>query len=305
MTAHTEPLLPPLAREELDRRAEERLQDGLLDAARADDAAEVLVVVGDTAPLRSSVGDGLRYVSPGDVSAGARWAFLGRRPDGIPVLLAAFAKDVIDAVDAPHGWGSLRTVGGALSAYDAGVFVEGLSLGRWLIDAPFCPACGASAEIVKAGWGRHCPACGREHFPRTDPAVIVAVTNASDDRLLLGSNALWGAGRYSCFAGFVEAGESLEATVVREVREEAGVRVGKIGYHGSQGWPYPRSLMVGFRAVAIDAAEAEADGEEILHVRWFTRAEIADALAGIGDITLPGPASIARSLISAWQASPA
>lgn len=305
MTAHTEPLFPPLAREELDRRAGERTQDGLLDAARADPAAQVLVVVGDTAPLASDAADGLRYVSPADVAEGAVWAFLGRRDDGAPVLLAAFAKDIGDAVSAPHGWGSLRTVGGALPAYDAGVFVEGLSLGRWLIEAPFCPACGARAEIVKAGWARHCPACGREHFPRTDPAVIVAVTNAAGDRVLLGSNALWGAGRYSCFAGFVEAGESLEATVVREVREEAGVRVAQIEYHGSQGWPYPRSLMVGFRAVAIDAAEAEADGEEILHVRWFTRAEIADALAGTGDITLPGPASIARSLIATWQASSA
>lgn len=305
MTAHTEPLTPPLARGELDRRADERAIGGLLEAARADASAQVLVIVGDTAPLASAEGVALRYASPAQVSEGARWAFLGRRDDDAPVLLAAFAKDATDTVDAPHGWGSLRTVGGALTAFDAGVFVEALSLGRWLIEAPFCPACGAHAEIVKAGWARHCPACGREHFPRTDPAVIVAVTNASGDRLLLGSNALWGAGRYSCFAGFVEAGESLEATVIREVREEAGVRVDEIGYHGSQAWPYPRSLMVGFRAVAIDASEAEADGEEIVHVRWFSRDEIADALAGRGDFSLPGPASIARSLIADWQASPA
>lgn len=305
MTAHTEPSVPPLARGELDRRAEERATHGLLEEAMADASAQVLVVVGDTAPLASADGLALRYVPPTQVSEGAQWAFLGRHDDGAPVLLAAFPKDAPLTVDAPHGWGSLRTVGGGLNAHDAGVFVEALSLGRWLIEAPFCSACGAHAEIVKAGWARRCPSCGREHFPRTDPAVIVAVTNAGGDHLLLGSNALWGAGRYSCFAGFVEAGEALEATVVREVREEAGVRVVDIDYRGSQAWPYPRSLMVGFRAVAVDAAEAEADGEEIVHVRWFTREEIAEALAGGGEFSLPGPASIARSLIADWQASPA
>ncbi len=111
----------------------------------------------------------------------------------------------------------------------------------------------------QAGWARHCPVCGREHFPRTDPAVIVAITSAHDpDRLLLGSNALWDANRFSCFAGFVEAGESLEAAVLREVREEAGVDVRDIRYRGSQAWPYPRSLMLGF--LATSAADDAAPG---------------------------------------------
>jgi NAD+ diphosphatase len=123
--------------------------------------------------------------------------------------------------------------------------------------------------------------------------------------LLLGSNALWGEDRFSCFAGFVEAGESLEATVAREIHEEAGVRVQGIRYHGSQAWPYPRSLMVGFHATAIDDAEAEADGAEIVQVRWFTRAEIGDALEGRSTFALPGTASIARSLIQSWHAGAA
>jgi NAD+ diphosphatase len=145
--------------------------------------------------------------------------------------------------------------------------------------------------------------CGRQHFPRTDPAVIVAIASGSDpDLLLLGSNALWGADRFSCFAGFVEAGESLESAVRREVREESGVEVDRIAYRGSQAWPYPRSLMVGFVATALDDAAAHADGEEIAAVRWFTRDEIGRGLAGEGDVVLPGPASIAHRLIADWHA---
>ncbi len=192
-------------------------------------------------------------------------------------------------------------MGGSLAADDAGAFVEALSLGRWLLEAPHCPACGALTLLTDAGWSRRCPACGRQHFPRTDPAVIVAIESAADpDRLLLGSNALWGANRFSCFAGFVEAGESLEAAVRREVNEEAGVDAVDIRYRGSQAWPYPRSLMLGFLATAADDAAAEADGEEIVAVRWFTRDEIGAGLAGEGELLLPGTASIAHRLISDW-----
>jgi NAD+ diphosphatase len=133
--------------------------------------------------------------------------------------------------------------------------------------------------------------------------VIVAIGSARHpDRLLLGSNALWGADRYSCFAGFVEAGESLESAVVREVREEAGVDLVDVRFHGSQAWPYPRSLMVGFLATAADDDAAEPDGEEIVSVRWFTRDEVGAALDGASEFTLPGPASISRGLIEAWHA---
>jgi NAD+ diphosphatase len=142
--------------------------------------------------------------------------------------------------------------------------------------------------------------CGREHFPRTDPAVIVAVESADGERLLLGANANWGGRMYSCFAGFTEAGESLEATVHREIEEESGVRLSALRYVSSQPWPFPRSLMVGFRAVVEDESAARADGEEIIDVRWFTRAEIGSALAGDGPVGLPGPASIARALIVDW-----
>ena len=282
------------------RAADERAVTGILESARADASTRVLVIAGDAAPLDEP--GRLLWLAPADVPAGAEWAFLGRDAAGTAVVAAVFAQSEDELFPAPAGWAGLRVVGGALSAGEADVFVEALSLGRWLLDAPFCPACGTRTSTGNAGWSRHCPNCGREHFPRTDPAVIVAITSAQDpDILLLGSNALWGGNRFSCFAGFAEAGESLEATVHREVREEAGVEVADIRYRGSQAWPYPRSLMLGFLATAVDDDAAQADGEEIVAVRWFTRAEIGEYLAGDGDILLPGRASIAHRLISAWH----
>ncbi len=167
---------------------------------------------------------------------------------------------------------------GDLPADEAEILGTAVALAGWLRDAAFCPACGTHTLVRQAGWSRHCPNCGREHFPRTDPAVIVLVSSADDpNRVLLGANAAWGGSRYSCFAGFAEAGESLEATVAREVFEEAGVRLTDIEYRGSQVWPYPRSLMLGFRARAIRDDEARADGAEIADVRWFDRSEVGAA----------------------------
>lgn len=301
MTAPESTPQPPLARSGLHRSAEERSTPGLLERCRADAATRVLVLHGDAAPLVEP--DALLWVAPDDVPPGAEWAFLGREHGGPAILGAVLPRGESDPFPAPGGWAALRAVGASLSARDAGAFVEALSLGRWLLEAPFCPACGARTEVRSAGWSRHCPSCGREHFPRTDPAVIVAITSAQHpDRLLLGSNALWAGTRFSCFAGFVEAGESLEAAVSREVREEAGVDVVDVQYRGSQAWPYPRSLMLGFIAVAADDSAAEADGEEILAVRWFERSEIGAGLAGDSDLLLPGPSSIAHGLISQWYA---
>ena len=300
MTAPDSSRLPPLARVGLDRAGAERAAANLIETARADASTRVLVLAEDAAPLAGP--DELLWIAPHDVPDGAEWAFLGRGPDGAAVLAAVFGAGE-ELFVAPAGWAGLRKVGGVLSDRDAAAFVEALSLGRWLLDSPFCPACGAMTMLADAGWSRRCPSCGRQHFPRTDPAVIVAITSASDpDVLLLGSNALWGADRYSCFAGFVEAGESLEAAVRREVAEESGIEVGEVTYRGSQAWPYPRSLMLGFLAFAVDDAAAHADGEEIAAVRWFTRDEIGRALSGQGDLILPGTASIAHRLIADWHA---
>ncbi|MFE1663790.1 NAD(+) diphosphatase [Microbacterium sp. P02] len=293
---------PPVLPTAFDRAADERTVDGLVDALRADAATRVLVLHGDAAPLGAD--DALQFFAPDDVADGGEWAFLGRGGDGTAVLTSVFARDAAAPVEPIGGWGALRAVGGGLAPGESALFVEALSLGRWLLDAPFCPACGAHTEQRQAGWARHCPSCGREHFPRTDPAVIVAVASAQQpSRLLLGSNAMWGANRFSCFAGFAEAGESLESTVAREVYEEAGVALRDIRYSGSQAWPYPRSLMLGFHAIAADDDAARPDGDEIVDVRWFTASQIGEALAGEGELLLPGPASISRRLIEEWHAS--
>jgi len=295
----TKDIPPPLARAVIDRAADERMDEELLSSARVDPSSRVVLLHGDRAPVHEGA---LALAAPSEAPDGAEWAFLGRDADGRAMLVAAIPASA-EEPEPPQGqWASLRAVGGDLPADEAGRFVQALSIGRWLIDAPFCPACGAHTQVSQAGWSRVCPSCGRTHFPRTDPAVIVAVASADGERLLLGRNAAWGdTPVYSTFAGFVEAGESLETTVHREVAEEAGVRLDRLRYRGSQAWPYPRSLMLGFTAHAIDDDEARPDGEEIVDVRWFSRDEVRRGLAGEGEVRLPGPASIARSLITRWS----
>jgi NAD+ diphosphatase len=295
MTAHGDHTAS--ARALLDPAADERGAVGLLAALRASIETRVLVLYGDRAPLAQP--GRLEWSTPDVVVGGAEWAFLGRDGSGRAHLVAAFPEAAPDPLPGAT-WGRLRVVGGMLDAQDAAAFVTALCLGRWLLDAPFCSACGARAEVHDAGWSRRCPACGRQHFPRTDPAVIVAVASVDGERLLLGSNALWDQDRYSCFAGFVEAGESLERAIGREVAEECGIDVAVAEYRGSQAWPYPRSLMLGFLARAADDAPARPDGTEIVQVRWFSRAEISAALRGESSVKLPGTASIAHRLIRDW-----
>ncbi len=196
-------------------------------------------------------------------------------------------------------WGDLRSLGHRLGERDAGLFTQALALANWHIAYGFSPRTGEATRIGAAGWTR-VGADGREVFPRTDAAVIVGITDA-DDRMLLGSNALWEAHRFSLLAGFVEPGESLEAAVIREVHEESGLRVTDPVYLGSQPWPFPASLMVGFRAHVPEGESTVGtpDGAEILELRWFTRDELRDAAAA-GEIILPGPTSIARAIIEDW-----
>ncbi|MGW9270385.1 NAD(+) diphosphatase [Microbacterium sp. NPDC055599] len=280
-----------------DRAAELREEPGVIDRLCDDPRSRVIVVREGRVRVLDSA---LVRVAP-DAVGEATWALLGRDADGAVLLLAA-APPETDALDAAPDeiWLGLRDLGGRIDAGESEVLVGAVALAGWLRDAPFCPTCGGGTELRQAGWSRRCLVCGREHFPRTDPAVIVAVESADGERLLLGANANWGGRMYSCFAGFTEAGESLESTVHREIEEESGVRLSDVRYVSSQAWPFPRSLMVGFRAVVEDEAAARADGEEIIDVRWFTRDEIGSALAGEGPVGLPGPASIARALIVQW-----
>jgi NAD+ diphosphatase len=164
----------------------------------------------------------------------------------------------------------------------------------------FCANCGAPTELVEAGYSRHCPRCSTNHFPRTDPVVIMTVEH--DGRLLLGRRAGWPAGRLSVLAGFVSPGESAEEAVVREVQEESGIIVRDSVFVASQPWPFPASLMLGFHALSDGGEPVPSDGE-LEEVRWLTREEIGLAIAGRNpNFVLPPSVSIARYLIERWMA---
>lgn len=197
----------------------------------------------------------------------------------------------------PVGWEDLRGVGDLLPAVEAELLAQATAVCAWHTASRYCPACGTATVVRSSGWMRLCLRCGAQHFPRTDPAVIVAVTGP-DDRLLLGSAQHWDTRRYSTFAGFVEAGEHVEDAVMREVGEETGVVVDRVDYLSSQAWPFPRSLMLGFRAHTQDRL-ARPDEEEIRDVRWFSRAELAEEV-GDGAIRVPPRSSISRALIEHW-----
>lgn len=202
-------------------------------------------------------------------------------------------------------WFDLRMTGALLSDTAAGLFTTAVALTSWHHWAGFCANCGSPVERVNAGWATHCTGCGREEYPRTDPAVICLVHDGvgeNGSRVLLARQPIWPRGRYSVLAGFVEAGESLEACVAREIDEEVGIAVRDIRYLGSQPWPFPRSIMVGFTAVAVDSSASltPADGE-IEEARWVSRAEVRAAFAEEqADLKLPGETSIAYQMIKGW-----
>lgn len=179
--------------------------------------------------------------------------------------------------------------------------VHAVALENWQRLHRFCSRCGERTVIAAAGHIRRCPACGAEHYPRTDPAVIMLVTD-DQDRALLGRQVHWPEGRFSTLAGFVEPGESIEQSVAREVFEEAGVTVGEVEYIASQPWPFPSSLMLGFMARAT-SAEINVDGEEIEEARWFSREDLKAAFES-GEILPPFGISIAARLIELWYGKP-
>jgi NAD+ diphosphatase len=185
---------------------------------------------------------------------------------------------------------------------DAPLFAAALSLSRWHSRHRFCANCGHATEIVRGGWSRRCVECGAEHYPRVDPVVIMLAEH--DGKLLLGRQPQYPPNRYSALAGFVEVGENLEAAVARELFEEAGVRVRNICYVASQPWPFPSSLMFGCHADA-EGSELNIDTTELEDARWFSRDEVAAALAESPDAPFlpPPPTAIARTLLERWLAS--
>lgn len=286
------PLNLPLARSAVDRDYLSRDRPELFDELWADASTRVLAMFEG----RVLISDNELVLQPVDSVPSAQYrVYLGRDELG-PIVLAVLGDNAARAIAAEdEAWHHLRRTGAGLNDRDAGLFTQSLALANWHESHQYCPSCGLPTAIESGGWSRRCFADNTEHFPRTDPAVIVAVID-ENDRILLGSQGAWEDNRWSILAGFVEAGESLEAAVRREMFEEAGVHVDEVTYLGSQAWPFPRSLMVGFTAKA-SSSEFIADGVEIEKLRWFSREELA---AEAKDLLLPNRVSIARAILEYW-----
>ena len=224
--------------------------------------------------------------------------FLGSDDEGHRFLLT-IDDAVADAASSQFGgrFVDLRQAGALLPANDAGLFAYARGLSFWQNRTNFCANCASPLKLESAGHRAKCtnPQCGIEHFPRTDPAIIVVVEH--DGKCLLGRQPTWPERRYSTLAGFVEPGETLEDAVRREVFEESGVRVGECDYHSSQPWPFPASIMLGFTAEAIDPTITL--GSELAEARWFGADELVDGVKS-GAIGLSSPISVSYRLIEDW-----
>ena len=304
-----------LARSEVDRATARRDDPDWIATAWADDRSRVLVLAEGQALVRFGA-DGsaeLVLVPPAQAPEGVRFllgvdvggtAYFGLA--GPPGGLGAGPMPLPGTDMEPPGPGvrpaALRQVGPLLGDRDAGLLTHAVALANWHARHTHCPRCGALTVPAPAGHMRRCPVDGSEHFPRIDPAVIMLVTD-DEDRCLLARNRLWPPRRVSILAGFVEAGESAEQAVAREVGEETGIAVSGIRYVGSQAWPMPQSLMLGFRADAGHGQQITVDDDEIAEARFLSRAELAAEVAA-GALLLPPPVSIAHQIIQAWYGAP-
>lgn len=306
--------LPDLAlsRAVLDRSGVERRDAGLVERLLADPATRVLELHGDRAPVEGE--PNVRSTEPGELrlrlraptaeDSGRLVLFAGRDVEGTAYVGVALPAEGLGQTDrnrarppAPEGWLTLRQAGAALGDRDAGLFTTVLALANWHGMHTHCSRCGIPTSPAEGGWLRVCPADDSEHYPRTDPAVIMAVVDA-DERLLLGRGPQWPDNRFSVLAGFVEPGESLEAAVAREVEEEVGIDVTDIRYLGNQPWPFPSSVMIGFTSRALGTS-IELDPHELSEAMWVTRDDYRTALR-TGAIHRPFGLSIAKRIIEHW-----
>lgn len=278
-----------------DRAAAFRKDLAWLTRRRADMTTRVVVAHGlDLAVLEAPDGPHAGFLTVAD---------FGQELDDNAVFLgvidnvAYFVAELDDPAKATLPLVDLRSIGPVLPPHEAGLLASARALLHWHGTHRFCGSCGGATLATDAGHARHCPACGRDHFPRTDPAVIVLVTH--EDQALLGRSPRFPPGMYSTLAGFVEPGESLEQAVEREIFEESGVRLETIQYRSSQPWPFPQSLMLGFRAQAV-STELKIDQDELEDALWIPRDILADPERS--PVLLPREDSIARFLIEEWLA---
>jgi NAD+ diphosphatase len=213
---------------------------------------------------------------------------------GVPCFAAVPEDGMAGSFRSP----SLMAALAGLAPGEAATWAAARSVVDWHVRHGFCARCGEATAVIRAGWARRCPRCTAEHFPRTDPVVIMVAEH--EGRALLGRQASWPAGRYSALAGFVEPGESVEEAVAREVWEEAGVRVTDVRYVASQPWPFPSQLMI----ACLARAESDAltvDRTELEDAIWVSRDQVRAVLAGEAGPFVPPPAyAIAHTLLNAW-----
>jgi len=311
----------PLARSVVAPSAHRRSDPALLSRAAREPATWVVLLHdGRIATVGEGDGVALDLRRPADLAGwpedtaadSGLWLFLGEHAGETFLALLVTDLDLGGAgLEGVHErptedlsdvtWSTLREVGHLLGDRDADLATTAVALAEWHRRNQRCPRCGSPTRPALGGWVRRCPVDDVEEHPRTDAAVIMAVTDAQD-RLLLGHGAQWAARRFSTLAGFVEPGESLETAVRREVAEEVGVTVGDVTYVASQPWPFPASLMVAFRARAT-TSDLVADGIEVTDARWFTRADLHRAVRD-GEVLLPMRTSVALALIEQWYGGP-
>jgi NAD+ diphosphatase len=297
VTGSEEDLLPhvALSRHAHNRLGNQRTDDAWLAARWADPATRVLVVAGTR--LRVVDGD-VPWTTTDEVPDGTR-VLLGEE-DGTTCFACLVAPDA--APGAAEEWVPLRAVLPALAEHPhrAPLLFHAIGLAEWHFATRFCPRCAGRLEARAAGHELRCTVCDRPQFPRSDPAVIMAVVHGEE--ILLGRQPRWPPDRWSTLAGFCEPGETLDDAVRREVGEEVGLPVGEVTYFGNQPWPLPASLMVGFVAHA-ESREIDVDGAEIEAARWFTRTQFREAVAA-GEMQVPRGVSISSSLLAHWYGGP-
>lgn len=311
MTLSTDPWrlpeVPVLSRSASDRVAHRRDDAQWLSHAWQNPASRVLVVSPDGTTALSPDGGRpkLAFGSPSEVQRIAGDRVLLGEANGLVYFALLAAEQVAESDRA-----SLRALANELSDLDVGLLTAAVALQAWHERHPRCPRCGAATELTQAGWSRRCPVDSSVHFPRTDPAVIMLVHDGAG-RCVLARGPQWTRGRMSVLAGFVEAGESAEAAVAREVAEEVGVQVRDVRYIASQPHPFPASLMLGFTARLAGDATLRIDDEEIAEAGWFTRDDVrrasdwgdegASSAAPDAQLqALPPKMSIARQLLEMW-----
>lgn len=285
----------------IDRRSEKR-DEGVVPAALADPAARLYLFQGEKALLRTNAAwDPLFTIAEADAFGADHAAIilLGWTGDG--PRLAVTIPDATQIEEAAYRLVDLRSLAieGGIAAHELGSMAQARSLCHWHLRHGFCSVCGAKSVMKIGGYRRDCPACKAEHFPRTDPVVIMLAIEG--DRALLGRQARFAPGMYSCLAGFVEPGETIEDAVRRETQEEAGIRIGRVRYYSSQPWPFPSSLMIGCHAEAL-TSEVHRDEVELEDCRWFDRAEVRSMIEGTHPEGFKTPPSIAIAshIIRAW-----